>query len=278
MVVNRFSKMAHFIPCKKITDASHVAHLFFQEIVRSHGVPKSIISDWDVKFLSHFWRTLWKLFDTSLKYSSTSHPQTDGQTEVANRTLSNMIQSICGDKPRQWDAALPQIEFAFNSMPNRSTKKTPFEVVYTSVPKHTVDLIRLPPPPDVNPNAEEFAKRVQRIHQDVKKNLEAANLRYKTAANQHRRLKLFSEGDLVMVHLRKNHFPAGTYNKLKDKKIGSFCFLKKIGDNAYKIDLPADMNISNTFNVADIFEYFPPYEFSLQPQNSRASFFSSRGD
>ena len=134
-----------------------MANLFFREIVHLHG---SITSDRDVKFLSHFWRTPWKLFATSLQYSSTSHPQTNGQTEVANRTFGNMIRSISGDKPKQWDVALPQIEFAFKSMPNCSTKKTPFEVVYTSVPRHTMDLIRLPPSHDVNHNTEEFVERI----------------------------------------------------------------------------------------------------------------------
>ena len=66
-----------------------------------------------------------------------------------------------------------------------------------------------------------------------------------------------------MVHLRKNRFHIGTYNKLKDKKIGHIRILQKIRDNAYKIDFPADMYISNTFNIVDIFEYFPPDEFSL---------------
>ena len=94
IVVDRFSKMTNFIPCNKTNDVSPVAKLFFREVVKLLGLPSTIVSDKDMKFVSYFW----KLFGTTLKFSSAFHSQTDGQTEVVNRCLGDMLRCLVGAK------------------------------------------------------------------------------------------------------------------------------------------------------------------------------------
>ena len=175
---------------------------------------------------------------------------------MVNRTLGNLIRCISGEKPKQWDLALSQTELAYNSSVSRSTGKSPFAIVYCVPPKHALDLVPLPELPGVSQAAENMAERIQAMQEEVRQKLEATNAKYKEAANKKRREKIFNVRDLVLVYLRNERFPVGTYNKLKDKN-GPFQITKKINNNAYVVALLPDMNISSPFNVADLYDDHP---------------------
>ena len=101
VIVDRFSKMSHFIPTTTTVTTPQLAQLFLDNIVRLHGFPRSIVSDRDSKFLSHFWQELFSIVDTTLRFSTANHPQTDGQTERTNRTLEQYLRIFARYKSAQ---------------------------------------------------------------------------------------------------------------------------------------------------------------------------------
>ena len=115
VMVDHFSKTVHFIPCSKTLNVVHVAKLFFKEIVRLQGLPKTIVSNQDANIMSYFWRSLRKMLNTKLKFSSAFHPQTDSQIEVVNRSLGDLLHYLVGEHVTNWDQILPMAGFAYNS-------------------------------------------------------------------------------------------------------------------------------------------------------------------
>lgn len=190
-----------------------------------------------------------------LQFSSFHHPQADGQTEVTNRSLGNLLRSLVGANPKQWDLVLSQAEFAYNRSNHSSTGKSSFFVVYGRNPFTPLDLTPCPNPDHFSVDGDARATQIRDLHVQVRDQIIKHNLQYQQRANIHRKRVVFQEGDLVWVHLRKERFPGGRFGKLQPRADGPFKVLQRINDNAYKIELPGHYNVSATFNVGDLSPY-----------------------
>jgi hypothetical protein len=133
-VVDQFSKYARFIPLSHPYSARSVARTFFDSIVRLHGISCSIVSDRDTIFTNTFWKELFSQSGVKLMMNSTFHPQTDGQSEVVNRTIAMYLRCLAGDQPCSWLKWLPWAEFCYNSSYQTALRTTLFQVVYGRSP------------------------------------------------------------------------------------------------------------------------------------------------
>jgi hypothetical protein len=130
VIVDRLTKMAHFIPVHTTFTAKKYAEIYLDRIVFFHGVPKMIISDRGARFLAHFWEHLQASLGTKLIQSSAYHPQTDGQTERVNQILEDMIRACVIHYDKSWDKCLPLAEFSYNNSYQASLKMALFEALY----------------------------------------------------------------------------------------------------------------------------------------------------
>ena len=130
VVVDRLTKSAHFIPVRTDYSLDKLAELYIREIVRLHGIPISIISDRDSRFTSRFWGKLQEAMDTRLNFSTTFHPQTDGQSERVIQILEDMLRSCVIDYEGSWDRHIPLVEFVYNNSFQSSIGMAPYEALY----------------------------------------------------------------------------------------------------------------------------------------------------
>jgi hypothetical protein len=192
---------------------------------------------------------------TKLLFSTTCHPQTDGQTEVVNRTSSTMLRAVLDKNLRRWDDCLPHVEFSYNHATHSSTKMCPFQFVYGYIPRAPIDLISLNATNAPHVDAAAHVEQMITIHEQTKQNIAATNAKNQVAGSKGRKLVAFEPGYMVWLHLRKDRFPTLRRSKLMRRAAGPFKVLTKMNDNAYILDLPAEFGVSTCFNVADLKPY-----------------------
>jgi transposase InsO family protein len=130
VVVDKHTKVAHFIPVKITHKETNIVDVYMIEIARLHGIPKKIVSDRDPKFTSKFWKELFNGFGTDLNFSTAYHPKSDGKKERVNQVIEDMLRMYVMDKPSKWEDYLHLVEFYYNNGYQTSLKMSPFEALY----------------------------------------------------------------------------------------------------------------------------------------------------
>ena len=238
VIIDRFTKFAHFIPLPPNFGAVLLATLFLQNIYRLHGMPRSIVTDRDPLFLSNIWKELFKQIGTKLQFSTAYHPQTDGQTEVVNRCLQSYLRCFAGDEPKYWHRYLYLAEYWYNTSYHSSINMSPIQALYGQpIP----DVIRYRPGDSPMPSVDETISKLQRLRSIVKANLRKAQQRMVSLANVHRQDKQFQVGDMVFLKLQ--HYCQASVqhrlsHKLSKRFFGPFKILERIGNVAYRLQLP----------------------------------------
>ncbi|WVZ49829.1 hypothetical protein U9M48_001155 [Paspalum notatum var. saurae] len=252
VIIDRFTKSAHFIPVKTTYRAKQYAELYISRIVSLHGVPLTITSNRGSLFLSRFWEQLQTALGTNLIHSSAYHPQTSGQVERVNQILEDMLRACALTYSTKWDECLPLAEFACNNSYQKSLNMAPFEALYSRRCRTPLNWSepgeRVTFGPELVTQAEE---QVKFIHS----NLRRAQSRQKSYSDKRRRPLTFEADDHVYLRVSpmKGVHRFGVKGKLAPRYVGPFKITEQCGPVAYRLELPPHLAaVHDVFHVSQL--------------------------
>ena len=251
VVVDRLTKMAHFIPLRCLPTSAIAADSFITHVFRLHGFPNSIVSDRGSQFTSDFWKRLCNLLDINHSLSTANHPQTDGQTERVNAILEQYLRCFINSRQNNWVDLLPFAEFAYNNTLQQSTKQSPFFANYGFHPKFNPIIPSVDKPTTVDQRIIEINENMNLL----KENLNKAKETYKYYADK-RRLEAPSFEIGKKVWLLKESTNSGPKKKLSPQMIGPFEIIEKVSPVSFKLKLPKKMRCHPVFHVSLLEPYY----------------------
>ncbi|PHT84835.1 hypothetical protein T459_13278 [Capsicum annuum] len=273
VVVDRFSKYATFSAATSNCKAKEAARLFLKDVVKLWGVPRHIISDRDPRFTGAFWKELFSLLGSELHFSTSFHPQTDGQTERVNGLLECYLRHFVSANQRDWSRLLDTAQFSYNLQRSESTGRSPFELATGQQPNTPQSL-----PVNAgmrNPGAYHMAKAWEEQVDMARSYLDKAARKMKKFADRSRRPVHYRIGDKVMVKLNPRQFKSlrSVNQSLIRRYEGPFEIVAKVGKISYKLDMPSHLKIYPVFHASKLKPYFEDKEDVERGKSSRAQIF-----
>lgn len=271
VVVDRLTKMRHFIPCEGLT-TEELVEKFIDRIYTLHGLPDTIVSDRGVQFVSTFWKQLSDRLGVTLKLSTPYHKQTNGQTERINAEMEQYLRTFVNWAQDDWVDWLALAEFQGNNLQSATTGVSPFFANYGFHPRMGTEPTR-PPPPDVSPEqrkqifkANEIVERFKTVWDKLIALSRQAQDRYEAAANVKRTdAPKYKPGDMVMLNM-ENYATGRPTAKLSPRFEGPFRVMKA-DSHSLELSLPTNMKVTHIVNVSRV----KPYEEGLPGQAGLAT-------
>ncbi|GKB46820.1 putative nucleotidyltransferase, ribonuclease H, partial [Tanacetum coccineum] len=255
VVVDRFSKYGTFIAAPPDVTADDTAKLFFRNVVKYWGVPQVIVSDRDPRFTGRFWTELFKIMGTDLNFSTSFHPQTDGQTERVNALLELYLRHYVSANQHDWAKLLDVAQFSYNMQRSEATGKSPFELVTGRQPLTPNALAA-----SYEGSSPAAYKTMKEWHEQAdlaRASLDKAAKKMKKWADERRRHVEFEVGDQVMVKLLPQQFKSlrKVHKGLIRRYEGPFPVIGRVGKVSYRVQLPPKLKIHPVFHVS----FLKPY-------------------
>jgi hypothetical protein len=255
VIMDRLTKTAHFLPVHTTHKTEKYAKIYVDQIVRLHGIPKTIVFDRGALFVARFWEQLQESLGTQVIRSSAYHPQTDGQTERVNRILEDMLSACVLHYGKDWDKCLSLAEFSYNNGYQSSLKMAPFEALYGRRCRTPLNWSQAGKREIFGPDLVLKAEEKVRV---IKKNLEAAQARQKSYHDSRRKPLQFNVGNHVYLKVSptKGIQRFGIKGKLAPRYIGPYEVKESCGPVAYQLELPPHMSaVHNVFHVSQLRKY-----------------------
>jgi len=265
VVIDRFTKMAHFLPLRKEGNtAADLAVIFAREVWKYHGLPIDIESDRDSRFTSETWKEFLRLSGIRPRMATPFHPQTDGQTEWLYQTIEAYLQAFVSKEQNDWVRLLPMAEFAYNNSTTLGNGMTPF---YRNYGFHTAAMDAASTEP-LNLASQVYTHWMHTVHNKSQKGLEDAQERMRCYTDPTRKEPpAYQVGDLVMLSGR-NIRTRRPSKKLDYKSHGPFQIEKIVSPLAVFLTLPWKWTIHNVFHVS-LLEPYRTSEHRAKPDPSR---------
>ena len=253
-VIDRLTKMVHFIPCRKDMNSEELADIMLRNVWRLHGTPKTIVSDRGSIFISQITQQLSKRLGIRLQPSTAYHPRTDGQSEIANKAVEQFLRHFVTYHQDDWEALIPMAEFSYNNNNHTSIGMSPFRANYGFNPAITGTPSSEQCVPAVEQRMASFEKLQSEITASLAEAQESMKIQFNRKVNETPTWKV---GDEVWLNSR-NIATTRPSPKLDHRWLGPFTIIGKISESAYRLKLPESMRqVHPVFHVSQLRKHTP---------------------